>query len=336
MISYSSYDHHQSMEGKSCNKSNSSSSTNPKRNMMMMSNSLPPGFRFHPTDEELIVYYLKNQATSKPCPISIIPEVDIYKFDPWQLPEKADFGEKEWYFFTPRDRKYPNGVRPNRATVSGYWKATGTDKAIYSAARYVGIKKALVFYKGRPPKGTKTDWIMHEYRLNDASRPPPLQQHNNTHQMRSMRLDDWVLCRIYRKRHAGGRTSTMMMMDDELDQDNKMKPSPPPQQVAADVSLQPQNQGHPMMMSGGGGGDDESNKFPRTFSLAHLLELDHYNLGPISNILINDHVNNMVQPSLYDQYHTNVSSSSNSIHGNPFESLGNLGSSTHQNRNKQN
>jgi hypothetical protein len=49
-------------------------------------NQLPPGFRFHPTDEELIVYYLRNQATSRPCPASIIPEVDIYKFDPWQLP----------------------------------------------------------------------------------------------------------------------------------------------------------------------------------------------------------------------------------------------------------
>ena len=47
---------------------------------------LPPGFRFHPTDEELIMHYLKNQAMSKPCPVSIIPEVDIYKFDPWQLP----------------------------------------------------------------------------------------------------------------------------------------------------------------------------------------------------------------------------------------------------------
>lgn len=86
--------------------------------------------------------------------------------------EKAEFGENEWYFFTPRDRKYPNGVRPNRATVSGYWKATGTDKAIYSGSKYVGVKKALVFYKGRPPKGIKTDWIMHEYRLSDSRKQP--------------------------------------------------------------------------------------------------------------------------------------------------------------------
>ncbi|KAL8218719.1 hypothetical protein R6Q57_022092 [Mikania cordata] len=125
--------------------------------------NLPPGFRFHRTDEELIMYYLRNQALSKPCPVSIIPEVDIYKFDPWDLPEKTKSGEKEWYFFSPRDRKYPNGIRPNRAAVSGYWKATGTDKAIYSGSKYVGVKKALVFYIGRPPKGTKTDWIRSAY-----------------------------------------------------------------------------------------------------------------------------------------------------------------------------
>lgn len=85
--------------------------------------------------------------------------------------EKAGFGENEWYFFSPRDRKYPNGARPNRAAVSGYWKATGTDKSIHSGSKYVGVKKALVFYKGKPPKGIKTDWIMHEYRImSDSTR----------------------------------------------------------------------------------------------------------------------------------------------------------------------
>jgi hypothetical protein len=89
------------------------------------------------------------------------------------------FGEREWYFFSPRERKYPNGARPNRAAVSGYWKATGTDKPIVAAAtgRGIGVKKALVFYRGKPPKGEKTDWIMHEYRLLPVparpSLPPP-------------------------------------------------------------------------------------------------------------------------------------------------------------------
>jgi No apical meristem (NAM) protein len=84
--------------------------------------------------------------------------------------EKAAFGEQEWYFFSPRDRKYPNGARPNRAATSGYWKATGTDKPILATGgtHKVGVKKALVFYRGKPPKGTKTNWIMHEYRLVDV------------------------------------------------------------------------------------------------------------------------------------------------------------------------
>ena len=86
--------------------------------------------------------------------------------------ERALFGSKEWYFFTPRDRKYPNGSRPNRSAGSGYWKATGADKPVPSAGRTVGIKKALVFYAGRAPRGVKTDWIMHEYRLAEADRAP--------------------------------------------------------------------------------------------------------------------------------------------------------------------
>ncbi|KAI5574465.1 hypothetical protein POPTR_010G166200v4 [Populus trichocarpa] len=216
------------------------------------SEQLPPGFRFHPTDEELIMYYLRNQATSRPCPASIIPEVDIYKFDPWQLPEKADFGENEWYFFTPLDRKYPNGVRPNRATVSGYWKATGTDKAIHSGSKYVGVKKALVFYKGRPPKGTKTDWIMQEYRLNDSNKPASKQNG-------SMRL---VLCRIYRKRHA------IRHLEEKTENP-----------VHAHLDVTPDNDAREQQMM----------KISGTCSLSRLLEMEY--LGSISQLLSGDTYN---------------------------------------------
>ncbi|KAI3696384.1 hypothetical protein L1987_79398 [Smallanthus sonchifolius] len=210
--------------------------------------NLPPGFRFHPTDEELIMFYLRNQTLSKPCPVSIIPEVNIYKFDPWELAEKTEFGEKEWYFFTPRDRKYPNGVRPNRAAVSGYWKATGTDKTIYSGSKYVGIKKSLVFYKGRPPKGTKTDWIMHEYRLNE-SRSQPIKK------IGSMRLDDWVLCRIYKKKIPESHL-------EQTEEHVSSKNVPNDDDKAMEI---------------------QSRKIPRTFSLAHLWELE--SLGSISHLL---------------------------------------------------
>lgn len=106
----------------------------------------------------------------------------------------AWYGEKEWYFFSPRDRKYPNGSRPNRAAGTGYWKATGADKPI-GKPKALGIKKALVFYAGKAPKGIKTNWIMHEYRLANVDRSAGKGKNNN-----NLRLDEWVLCRIYNKK----------------------------------------------------------------------------------------------------------------------------------------
>ncbi|KAE8659998.1 NAC transcription factor NAM-A1 [Hibiscus syriacus] len=191
--------------------------------------SLPPGFRFHPTDEELILHYLNKKLSSSPFPVSIIADVDIYKFNPWDLPDKAAFGEKEWYFFSPRDRKYPNGARPNRAAASGYWKATGTDKVIVTSSmadgrgevhENIGVKKALVFYKGRPPKGVKTKWIMHEYRLADN---PNFNFNNRPLKSKdsSMRLDDWVLCRIYKKTNAVSSTATISAATSDQDREEE-------------------------------------------------------------------------------------------------------------------
>ncbi|KAJ4759269.1 NAC domain-containing protein 86 [Rhynchospora pubera] len=157
--------------------------------------SLPPGFRFHPTDEELIMYYLKRKINGRSLELEIIPEVDLYKCEPWDLPEKSFLPSKdlEWYFFSPRDRKYPNGSRTNRATQSGYWKATGKDRKVNSQKREVGMKKTLVYYRGRAPHGSRTDWVMHEYRLDDRECDFPA----------SGLQDAYALCRVFKKSAPG-------------------------------------------------------------------------------------------------------------------------------------
>ncbi|XP_011624570.1 NAC domain-containing protein 74 isoform X2 [Amborella trichopoda] len=158
--------------------------------------SLPPGFRFHPTDEELVGYYLKRKIEGLKIELEVIPEIDLYKFDPWELPDKSFLPKRdmEWFFFCPRDRKYPNGSRTNRATSAGYWKATGKDRKITMCHSSVtGFKKTLVFYRGRAPAGDRTDWIMHEYRLSeDLARGASSVQ------------DAFALCRVI-KRHDQGQ-----------------------------------------------------------------------------------------------------------------------------------
>ncbi|CAO2817926.1 unnamed protein product [Amaranthus hypochondriacus] len=150
--------------------------------------SLPPGFRFHPTDEELITFYLVNKISDSTFSCRAIADVDLNKSEPWDLPGKAKMGEKEWYFFSLRDRKYPTGVRTNRATNTGYWKTTGKDKEIFNSVTtdLVGMKKTLVFYRGRAPRGEKTNWVMHEYRVHSRSA------------YRSAK-DEWVVCRVFQK-----------------------------------------------------------------------------------------------------------------------------------------
>ncbi|XP_004289565.1 PREDICTED: NAC domain-containing protein 86 isoform X2 [Fragaria vesca subsp. vesca] len=156
--------------------------------------SLPPGFRFHPTDEELVAYYLKRKINGRKIELEVIPEVDLYKCEPWDLPGKSLLPSKdlEWYFFSPRDRKYPNGSRTNRATKAGYWKATGKDRKVNSQTRAVGMKKTLVYYRGRAPHGIRTDWVMHEYRLDEreCETAQGLQ-------------DAYALCRIFKKTATG-------------------------------------------------------------------------------------------------------------------------------------
>ncbi|OIW16012.1 hypothetical protein TanjilG_04547 [Lupinus angustifolius] len=158
-----------------------------------MVENLPPGFRFHPTDEELITYYLIRKVSDTSFTSKVITTVDLNKSEPWDLPGKASMGENIWYFFSMRDKKYPTGLRTNRATESGYWKTTGKDKDIFCARVLVGMKKTLVFYKGRAPRGEKSNWVMHEYRLEN--------KHGFLHSQ-----DEWVVCRVFQKTAAAKKS----------------------------------------------------------------------------------------------------------------------------------
>ncbi|XVE69423.1 hypothetical protein DITRI_Ditri09bG0151200 [Diplodiscus trichospermus] len=130
--------------------------------------SLPIGYRFLPTDEEVIDYYLHSKINGEDNDdLKAICEVDICQFEPWDLPHLSAIKTcyDEWFFFCPLDRKYSKGKRQNRATKAGYWKPTGKDRKIKSRSRLIGMKRSLVFYTGRVGHKThRTNWVMHEYR----------------------------------------------------------------------------------------------------------------------------------------------------------------------------
>ncbi|KAF5732021.1 hypothetical protein HS088_TW18G00709 [Tripterygium wilfordii] len=147
------------------------------------------GYRFHPTEVELIDYFLKNKMLGHELKVRRIAEVDVCKFEPWDLPEHCatDSKNRSWYFFSRPIYKYSNSKRANRKTKAGYWKVTGKKRNIKDRAnKVIGTKWTLVFYEGRSPKGIKTNWVIHEYHPNSIS--------SNER--------DFVVCRLKRK-HGG-------------------------------------------------------------------------------------------------------------------------------------
>ncbi|KAI3470522.1 hypothetical protein Pfo_027185 [Paulownia fortunei] len=184
-----------------------------KKKSSLSSSMLGPGFRFHPTDEELVRYYLRRKIFGKAFRLDAISEIDIYKAEPWDLPymSKLKTRDLEWYFFSVLDKKYGNGARTNRATEKGYWKTTGKDRAVYHKTQIVGMKKTLVYHSGRAPKGQRTNWVMHEYRLADLEL-----------ETAGITQDAFVLCRVFQKSGSGPKNGEQYgapFVEEEWDDD---------------------------------------------------------------------------------------------------------------------
>ncbi|ONK70782.1 uncharacterized protein A4U43_C04F1480 [Asparagus officinalis] len=168
---------------------------------------LPVGFKFRPTDEELILRYLRPKVLGGELPCeAVIVDVNVYNYNPTRLTEiYADKEqEKSWYFFTSRNRKYEKGSRPDRAASGGYWKATAADTDIQEMEggrrMKIGGKKPLVFMEiencrtRKGDQGTPTEWMMHEFKIEESKQPIKNGR---------MLLDDYVLSKIYRSRGKG-------------------------------------------------------------------------------------------------------------------------------------
>ncbi|KAK3031516.1 hypothetical protein RJ639_036030 [Escallonia herrerae] len=169
--------------------------------------NLPPGFRFYPTDEELVVHFLQRKASLLPCHPDVIPDLDLYPYDPWDLGGKAMAEGNKWYFYSRRAQ--------NRVTSNGYWNPLGVEEPITTnASKSVGMKKYYVFYIGESPEGVKTNWLMEEYRLSDAGST----SRSSKRRGHSSKIDSskWVVCRVYEHSYDDGDDGTELSCMDEV------------------------------------------------------------------------------------------------------------------------
>ncbi|XP_056159486.1 protein NTM1-like 9 isoform X2 [Syzygium oleosum] len=155
------------------------------------------GFRFLPTEEELVNNYLMSKVLGHNDG-GVIPELeDFYAHDPWDLPRlyqkisNIPSDGLDWYFFCPSPYLAQNSERVKRQTRSGKWKITCQRDNIKTrdTKALIGTKRILVFYNGR----AKTGWVMHEYHMN----PKLLNGYSSAFQI------PYILCRLKRKPSEG-------------------------------------------------------------------------------------------------------------------------------------
>ncbi|KAJ0105323.1 hypothetical protein Patl1_17934 [Pistacia atlantica] len=154
------------------------------------------GFRFYPTDEE-IIRLLKQKRLDPDFSVQAISETNIYDFEPFELPglSRIQSDEKWCNFFCAPDYINADTKRVSRATKTGYWKVTGEVRKIKAkrSKEVIGSKRILVFYE-RPggSQEIKTNWVMHQFSVDDDS----------------LYKKDFVVYRIKRKRDKKRHVST--------------------------------------------------------------------------------------------------------------------------------
>ncbi|XP_076897342.1 NAC domain-containing protein 58-like [Bidens hawaiensis] len=155
--------------------------------------SLPAGYRFLPTDQQLMIHFLLKKINNELLPRSNISEANAYDTHPKDLAANYPEADKGvWYFFSSRERKDCVGISTRQDAGPGYWKAIlGLDKVIKdNGGNILGVKTGFSYHEGRPDQNsTKTAWLMHEYDVANGYERQRLDANG-------MKLDDYVLCKI--------------------------------------------------------------------------------------------------------------------------------------------
>nr|QSD99830.1 NAC family transcription factor [Melilotus albus] len=132
---------------------------------------LPVGFRFDPTDQELVDYYLIRKVCNQPLPISLL-EIDVFQSEPWRLPEDNRTSSKQmrYYFFDTRNLRFENmNLRP---AGNGEWRLLKRNEELaLSNKHFIGRKNTFVFSRMEGNQVVMTQWRMDEFGISTIYHP---------------------------------------------------------------------------------------------------------------------------------------------------------------------
>ncbi|XVE54715.1 hypothetical protein DITRI_Ditri03aG0104100 [Diplodiscus trichospermus] len=135
-------------------------------------NQFPVGYRFLPTDEELVTHYLINKVFCNPIPASIFQEMNATEFYSKSPKRSVQFssGEREWFIFIKEneenvDNEQNETIRRIVGDEQGFWQCNGEEPLYDANGNVLAFKFHLTYFSGCLSKAKKTHWKLDKYRL---------------------------------------------------------------------------------------------------------------------------------------------------------------------------
>ncbi|XP_058740048.1 NAC domain-containing protein 1-like [Vicia villosa] len=133
---------------------------------------LPVGYRFDPTDDVLMSYYLRKKIFNQPLPLHGILQFDVFQTEPWMLPidTRNSFSDRKYYFFDLRNRRFENmGIR---GAGNGEWRVVEKKKEVSLKSLYfIGRKNTFEYWKMEGTQAVKSEWTMEEFHISPIVHP---------------------------------------------------------------------------------------------------------------------------------------------------------------------
>ncbi|CAL5353913.1 unnamed protein product [Camellia sinensis] len=177
--------------------------------------TIPLGFKFFPSDQELI-HYLLQKSTARPLPCdNVIKDYDLYgEKEPSTIFDGAEANIH--YIFTILKKKTKKGARVDRTAGTGTWKGVDASKPIYDGnRRLIGSKKNFVYLTKSKTKG---GWNMAEYNLEGIA---------EKHALKLGKITDYVICRVTKNAISKNRIREEGQVMLRMPEQEEMEGGPP-------------------------------------------------------------------------------------------------------------